>query len=82
MGLAEDRMTRHGRLSWIAEAEARRFEEAASIQRGPAEPAIGVVLTGSAASWRRWVRRLVARLAAGPELGRPEATDQDDKRSP
>lgn len=64
-------MTRHGRLSWIAEAEARRFEEAASIQRGPAEPAIGVVLTGSAASWRRWVRRLVARLAAGPELGDP-----------
>jgi len=33
--------------------------------------AIGVVSTGSAASWRRWARRLVARLAAGPELGDP-----------
>jgi hypothetical protein len=74
MGLAEDRMTRHARLNWIAEAEARRFEEAASIQRAPSEPALGVVLTGSAASRGRWVRRLVARLAAGPQLARPEAT--------
>lgn len=75
-------MTRHGQLSWIAEAEARRFEEAASIQRGPSEPAIRVVLTRSAASRGHWLRRLVTRVAAGPELARPKAADQDDKRSP
>ena len=82
-------MTRHGRLSWIAEAEARRFEEAVSVQRGPSEPAIGVVLTGSAASRGHWLRRLVARLrrdrssrdprrrikttSAHPEVGSPFA---------
>jgi len=64
-------MTKNVRLSWIAEAEARRFEDSARAQRGLSEPAIGMVPAPSEAPPRHWVRRLVARLAPGPKAARP-----------
>jgi len=63
-------MTRNVRLSWIADAEARRFAESALIQHGLTEPTAGVVTSGLRGGRRHWVFRLVARLAAAPQ---PEA---------
>jgi hypothetical protein len=59
-------MTRNVRLSWIADAEARRFAESVSIQRGLSEPTVGVVTNGIDGGQRHWMRRLVARLTATP----------------
>lgn len=64
-------MTRNVRLSWIAEAEARRVEASALAQRGLCEPSVGVIATATDGRRPHWVRRLVARLAAGPQLEDP-----------
>ncbi|MFZ2005941.1 MAG: hypothetical protein WAV02_12700 [Stellaceae bacterium] len=66
-------MTKNVRLNWIAEAEARRFEESVMIQHGLSEPTAGVILAEARTRQRHWVRRLVARLAAGPRPARPSA---------
>ncbi|HTW53605.1 MAG TPA: hypothetical protein VME45_17065 [Stellaceae bacterium] len=57
-------MTRNVRLSWIADAEARRFLDSVSIQHGLSEPRVDVVLAEAQIRRRHWVRRLVARLTA------------------
>ena len=55
-------MIRNVRSDWIAQAEARFFEEAASMQHGTAEPKIVMVIAEPGAAPRHWVRRLLARL--------------------
>jgi hypothetical protein len=67
-------MTKNVRPNWIAEAEARHFKEAVMIQYGLAEPTAGVILAEARARRHHWVRRLVARLSAGPRpVARPVA---------
>lgn len=67
-------MTKNARLNWIAEAEARRFEESVMIQHGLAEPTAGLILAEAKARQHHWVRRLMARLAAGPQAVPPSVT--------
>ena len=67
-------MTKNARLNWIAEAEARHFAESVRIQHGLSEPTAGVVLAEAKARQSHWVRRLVARLAAGPRPAPPSVT--------
>jgi hypothetical protein len=64
-------MTRNVRLSWIAHAEARRFEESVMIQHGFSEPTISVVPAEAAMPRRHWVRRLVAHLSPGSKMPSP-----------
>jgi hypothetical protein len=66
-------MTRNVRLSWIADAEARRFAESVSIQRGLSEPTAGVILAEAEIPQRHWMRRLMARLTAAPRPEPPPA---------
>jgi hypothetical protein len=66
-------MTRNVRLSWIADAEARRFVDSVSIQHGLSEPRADVVLAEAQLRWRHWMRRLVARLTAAPRPEPPPA---------
>jgi hypothetical protein len=66
-------MTRNVRLSWIADAEARRFAESAVIQHGLSEPTVGVVFAEAEVPRQHWVRRLVARLTATPLREAPPA---------
>jgi hypothetical protein len=61
-------MTRNVRLSWIADAEARRFEESVLIQHHLSEPTVGMVLAETEIPQRHWVRRLMARLALGSKF--------------
>jgi hypothetical protein len=66
-------MSKNMRFGWIAEAEARRFAEAALTQHGLSEPQFGVVEAAPTEAQGHWVRRLIARVASTGKL--PKSTD-------
>ena len=67
-------MPKNTQLLWIAEAEARRFEQLSRTQRASSEPRLSVVSSmHRSARCARW-RRLMARLCDRPDQ-RPAALD-------
>jgi hypothetical protein len=63
-------MPKNTQLLWIAEAEARRFEQLIRVQRAASEPRLSVVSSmHGAARCARW-RRLMARLRDRPDQRR------------
>jgi sugar (pentulose or hexulose) kinase len=83
---ARSPMHRNTQLLWIAEAEARRFQETALTQRAASEPQISVVsaIRGSARRdrWRRLIAQLSPAVApAHPADAKPAAADAAPARA-